>query len=121
MQFKEQSGVYEDVIGKTIYELLPGTENTSVQEYNKLILEKKTASFEQFSKDTGKYYRVNAFPTGSNKFATIFEDVTETKISERKIKENEERLRFIFDTTPFAVVTTIHDIIHYANPKLQRI
>lgn len=113
--FKAQTGINEAAIGKTIYELIPDTENKWIKIYGDVVKSQKPITLEEYSEALGKYFRVTAFPTGKKTFATIFDDVTESKQAEIRLADNEKRLQFIFDTTPFAIVTSIKGIIHYAN------
>ena len=113
--FRRQTGLTEEVEGKSLLELLPNSEIKWINIYENVVKTKKAKTFEEYSETLEKFFRVTTFPTGETTFATIFDNVTESKRAEQLIEENEKRLRFIFETTPFAVVTTVKGIIYYAN------
>ena len=114
------TGFTDDILGKTVLELMPKLENSWLEKYGKVIKNQAPITFEDYTAELGKYFRVTAFPTGDKTFATIFDDITEAKLSEKQRLDSENRLRFIFETTPFAVFTTVRGIIHYANPNFER-
>lgn len=115
--FKKHTGMTDDAIGKTIYEIMPEVESKWIKMYSEVVKSQLPIAFEDNSPALGKTFRVTAFPTGKKTFATIFDDITESKQTQKRLTENEKRLQFIFDTTPFAIVTTVKGIIHYANPN----
>ncbi|MEX1376321.1 MAG: PAS domain S-box protein [Eubacteriales bacterium] len=118
--FKKHTGLTDEVLGKTVKELLPGTEDRWITIYDKVVRTQKPKTFEDYARELKKYFRVTAFPTGKKTFATIFDDITESKKAEMLIEENEKRLRYIFETTPFAVVRTVKGIVYYANKNFAK-
>ena len=118
--FKDHTGFTDEILGRTVLDLMPKLENSWIEKYEEVIVSKTPKKFEEYTAELDKYFRVTAFPTGENTFATIFDDITEAKQSEKQRLDSENRLRFIFETTPFAVFTTVRGIIHYANPNFER-
>ncbi len=91
-QFEIMTGLNkEDIIGKTVLEVLPNTEKVWIDKYGNVALTGEPVSFENYSVEFDKYFEVNAFQTNPNQFATIFTDVTERrKEEENRIKLQEE-------------------------------
>lgn len=69
----------EEILGKTVLEVLPETEAYWIQEYGKVALTGVTAEFENYSAALDKYYHVNAYSPQHGQFAVIVEDVTEKR------------------------------------------
>ena len=78
----------ENIIGRTVLEVLPGTERHWIEAYGKVALTGEPAHFENYSQDLDRTYEVTAYSTGKGRFAVIFSDVTERKRAEMA------RLRF---------------------------
>lgn len=88
----------EEIIGKTVLSVLPRTEPFWISKYGKVALEMKEVAFEHYSRELKRYYRVLAFSPKKGQFATLFEDVTEERKMEKRIKQNEEKFRVIFES-----------------------
>jgi len=71
----------KDLIGKTMLEVLPGTEKQWIDIYGRVALTGEPASFENYSPDLDIYYYVSAYQPAKNQFACIFQDGTEEKKS----------------------------------------
>ena len=72
----------EDVIGKTVLEIMPGTEKYWIEKYGRVVLTGEPLIYENYSRELGKYYEVVAYPLQSKQFAVIFSDITERKKAE---------------------------------------
>ncbi len=68
-----------DVVGKTVMELMPDTEQNWVGTYGRVVQTGEPALFEDFAKELDKHFEVTAFRSAPNQFACIFTDITETK------------------------------------------
>jgi two-component system CheB/CheR fusion protein len=90
--FEKQTGLKaEDLIGKTVREILPQVEQSWIDKYGEVALTGKPMFFENFSSDLNKHFTVRAYRPSQGQFACIFSDVTEQKNSENKIKDILER------------------------------
>ncbi len=78
----------EQVIGKTVLEVMPETEPYWIELYGQVALSGKPISFENFSKEVGRYFQVTAYSPQHNQFACIFADITERN----KAREDVERI-----------------------------
>ncbi|OFZ23429.1 MAG: hypothetical protein A2202_05930 [Bdellovibrionales bacterium RIFOXYA1_FULL_36_14] len=74
----------ENIIGKTILEVMPETEKSLIERYGEVALTGESIKFEYYSKEFDKYLAVTAYRPCQNQFATILEDVT----SRKKLEEH---------------------------------
>lgn len=70
------------VLGKTVLEMLPGTEKYWIEAYGRVVKTGKSLHFENYSAELGRYYEVVAYRNRVNQFAVIITDITSRKISE---------------------------------------
>jgi len=82
----------EDIIGKTVLEILPKTERHWIKKYGEVALSGKSIEFEAPSQTLGKHYRVMAFQNIPGQFAVIFSDITKQKEIEEKLKEERKNM-----------------------------
>jgi len=83
--FEHMTGLKaENIIGRTVLELLPGTEKTWIEIYGKVALTGEPAFFENYARDLGRHFAVTAFRSAPNQFSCIFIDN-----SDRKLREDE--------------------------------
>jgi PAS domain S-box-containing protein len=80
----------EDIIGKTMLEINPSSDIEMIKTYCEVGITGKSAHFEYFSKTFDQYFRVFAYCPQKGYFATIFEDVTQQKRSERDLEKAKE-------------------------------
>ncbi|HMN59084.1 MAG TPA: PAS domain S-box protein [Anaerolinea sp.] len=83
----------EDIIGKTVLQVLPGTEPYWIETYGRVAQTGEPAFFENYSKDLGHYYEVTAFRPAPDQFACIFTDTTRRKQAEIQLDEQLDELR----------------------------
>ncbi len=85
--FEKMTGLKgKDIIGKTVLEVLPGTEKHWIETYGKVALSGEPIHFENESRELGKYFEVTAFKSGHNRFACTFTDITKRKAAEKENK-----------------------------------
>ena len=82
----------EDVIGRTVLDVLPGTEPYWIDTYGSVALTGDPVFFENFSSEIDKYFEVTAFRPTPGQFACIFQDITDRKKAENALKAREEEL-----------------------------
>lgn len=99
--FEKQTGLkINDIIGKKVTEVLPGTEETGlIEKYGKVALKGESISFEQYFPPLDKYYQVEAFSSQKGQFSTFFTDITDRKKAEEALQESKERFQSIVETT----------------------
>lgn len=82
-----------DLIGRTVREVLPNTEDYWVERFGHVALTGEPVEFNNYSQELGKYYEVSAYSPRPRQFAVIFSDVTERKRAEQAIQQMTEDLR----------------------------
>lgn len=88
----------KDVIGKTVLELMPGTEKYWIEKYEMVVNTGDPLHYENYSKELKKYYDVVAYRNQPGQFAVIINDITLKKESELALRESEEKYRVLFET-----------------------
>ncbi len=83
--FEKHTGLrVEDVLGRRISEILPGLEHSPFLEiYGKVVQTGQAMSFEQYSEELGRHYFINAYKIRHDQFATIFQDISHRKETEK--------------------------------------
>jgi PAS domain S-box-containing protein len=99
----------DDLVGRTVLEVLPGTENHWIETYGQVALTGRPARFEEYHGMLRKYYDVTAYSPEPGRFATVFVDITQRKQAEEALKESEEKFSLAFRTSPYAIAITRAD------------
>lgn len=96
--FEKMTGLKaEQITGKRVLEIMPGTESFWIERYGKVALTGEPSSFESESKEIGKIFDIKSYCPAPNQFVTIFSDITKRKHSEEQLKISEEKYRSIFE------------------------
>ena len=85
----------EDLVGRTVLEVMPGTERYWIEAYGQVALTGKPAFFENYAAELKRHFEVTAFRPAPNQFATIFADITERKLAAAALAASENRFRLI--------------------------
>ncbi len=75
-----------DVVGRTVLEVLPGTDVSLIGRYGRVALTGEPDAFELLHPDLSRQYSVNAYSPRPGQFAAIFVDITERKEAEARVK-----------------------------------
>jgi two-component system, cell cycle sensor histidine kinase and response regulator CckA len=89
----------ETLIGKTVKEVLPGTESHWIDLYAQVVESGEPAFYENYSKELDKYFNVRAYRPAPGQFAVLFSDVTKS----RRTAENLKLTQFAVDHLQDAV------------------
>ncbi|MGD8752233.1 MAG: PAS domain S-box protein [Anaerolineales bacterium] len=120
--FENQTGLNaEEIIGKTVREVLPGIEDHWIETYGEVALTGKDVRFDNYSKPLDRYYTVDAFSPEKGKFATIFLDITDLKKAEEALSKSEERFRTITEGSLTGVYIIQDGQFRYVNPALAEV
>ncbi len=96
--FEELTGLKrEQLIGKTVLEVLPQLEPYWIETYGQVALSGKPTTIANYSKELGKYYLVRAYSPAPRHFATLFNDITQLKLIEKELREKEAWLEQALD------------------------
>ena len=76
----------QDVVGKTVIEVLPGTEPDWIKRYGEVALTGTPAHFESRSSVLGRDYEVFAYRPAPGQFAVIFLDITDRMKAEEELR-----------------------------------
>ena len=86
--FERLTGLHaEKLIGRTVLEVIPGTERHWIETYGKVALTGESTYFENYSADLKKHFQVKAFRPAPKQFACIFADITEHKRLEAQLRQ----------------------------------
>ncbi len=72
----------QNLIGHTVREILPNIEQYWIDFYAKVAKQRIPISYENYSQELDRYYDVLSFSPSVNKFAVIFSDITDRKLTE---------------------------------------
>ncbi|MFH1035440.1 MAG: PAS domain S-box protein [Pseudomonadota bacterium] len=87
----------DDIRGKTVRQIMPGTEDIWVRRYGRVALGGQPEAFESFSRELGKHFEVKAFSPKPGQFAVLFQDVSPRVQAQEELKRQRDRLRTLMD------------------------
>ncbi len=92
--FEEMTGLSaEKCIGRTVLEMLPGTESHWIENYGKVVLTGEPLRFESSHAGLNKHFDVHAFRPQEGQFACVFRDISELKARAAAIEALAEKMR----------------------------
>ena len=86
-----------DILGRTVREVLPDTEQSWIDRYGDVALHGENLIFEDYSGTLGKYFRINVFRPKPRQFVTIFSDVTDQERYREKVEGERDLLEGILE------------------------
>jgi two-component system CheB/CheR fusion protein len=82
--FERMTGLKsEQVLGKTVLEIMPDTEKFWIDTYGGVALTGKAVRFEKYSPQVGKRFQITAFRPAHNQFACVFAEVLDGEECDR--------------------------------------
>lgn len=89
----------EDIVGKTVLEVLPNTEKSWIERFGVVALSRQSTQFEDYAIEFGRFYSVAAYSPKHGQFAVVIDDITERKEIEHQLYQEKE----LFKTTLISV------------------
>ncbi|HPN83911.1 MAG TPA: PAS domain S-box protein, partial [Victivallales bacterium] len=103
--FERLTGLNADeLIGKTVLEVLPKTERHWIETYGKVALGGEPIVFENYSSELNKHFEVKAFSPIKGQFVCIFSDITTRKNQEKQIREAKLWSENIIRSAPVIII-----------------
>lgn len=81
-----------ELVGRTVLEMMPGTERRWIETYGRVALTGEPVFFEEHAAVLGKDFEVTAFRPAPGQFASVFVDITERKRAEESLREKAREL-----------------------------
>ncbi|OHD11287.1 MAG: hypothetical protein A2086_12870 [Spirochaetes bacterium GWD1_27_9] len=100
----------DDLVGKTVLEVLPKTESYWISQYGEVALKGIDKFFENYSSDLNRYYEVFAYCPKKMQFAVIISDITPRKISEIEMNKLNQELVLKNKELEQIVYVSSHDL-----------
>jgi PAS domain S-box-containing protein len=88
-----------DIVGKTVLEVMPGTEREWIDVYGQVALTGVPIFFENYSNELQKLFEVTAFQPVQNQFACIFRDTTQHRQAEVALHQKTQELDRYFNSS----------------------
>jgi PAS domain S-box-containing protein len=102
--FEKHTGLKaENVIGKTVKEVIPTLENYWINTYGEVALTGKNIEFEDYNAQLNSYFKVSAFSPKKGYFAVIMENITERTLAAKEL---------------YNTKTYLESLINYANAPI---
>jgi len=92
--FEKLTGLKADqIVGKTVKEVLPQTEDYWIEVFGKVALTGEPAQLEQYSRAFDRYYEVMGYSPRKGQFAAVFNDVTDRHRAEEERRRIESGIQ----------------------------
>lgn len=109
----------ENIVGKTVLEVLPKTEKIWIEKYGHVALTGQPISFESYAREFDKYYNVTAYQPQAMQFAVITEDITVHKQTLLNLQKNNEKFQLLSKAaSEMLALENTNDIYNYISDSL---
>lgn len=93
----------EDILGRTVLEVLPGTERVWIERYGKVALTGVPDRFEQYASRLDRHLSISAYSPAPGQFVSLVSDITDRKRADEALAASEARFRAIYALSPVAM------------------
>jgi len=95
----ERHGGVHDVVGRSIFEVIPGVEDAWLDRYRRVAKTGESIRVEDFQRDVNRWFDVYfARVDEEGRFvAIVFNDITERKLAEHGLRQSDERHAFLLE------------------------
>ncbi|HAH55718.1 MAG TPA: hypothetical protein DCM02_10690 [Flavobacterium sp.] len=80
----------ENIIGKTVLEVLPTVEKYWIEKFGEVALTGKNLHYENYTEPIGRYFETLSYRPAPHQFVAIINDITDRKLAELAIKKKNE-------------------------------
>ena len=101
--FLKQTGLPPDIAGRRMREIAPTHEEFWFQTYERVAKTGESVRFEHEAVALGRWFDVYALNVGGTRVGILFTDITGRRRAEAVLRESEERLAAIFETSPIGI------------------
>jgi len=88
-----------DILGRTVLDVMPGTEPYWVETYGRVAISGEPAFIENYSRELDKYFEVTVSRPAPGQFVTIFADISARKRAGIKLKSAYAKLDALWSVT----------------------
>lgn len=104
--FCKMTGLAKDIEGKTIKEIDSGLDLNWIQFYPNITEKTRTLDIERYFEGLKKWFHITGYKVGEERFATIFEDITDRKIAEKTLQNYSLHLEKMVDERTTSLTKT---------------
>ncbi len=93
---ERQTGMSRNAaIGRLGSEVFPDYDRTWLEDYQRVVDTGVSERFERYMPQLGRWFELTVYPYGGDRFAVLYDDVTQRKLSEEALRQSEERQAYL--------------------------
>ena len=95
-QYERLVGVpVAEAVGRLAQEIVPGLERWWVDTFARIVASGEAEHFEHEASAIDRWYAIDAFPRGGDRFALLYDDITDRRRVETALRDTQERQSFL--------------------------
>ena len=95
-----------EIINRRVLDILPRTEKDWIEKYGEVALNGETLTFNNYSRELGRFFSVSVYSPQPKQFVTIFTDVTRLKKLEQELRQEKALLQTTIHSLGDGVIST---------------
>ncbi len=95
-----------EIINRRVLDILPRTEKDWIEKYGEVALNGETLTFNNYSRELGRFFSVSVYSPQPKQFVTIFTDVTKLKRLEQELRQEKALLQTTLHSLGDGVIST---------------